>query len=90
MLGALRGLIFRSVTTNGLHLDAELPELVRSALDKPKQIASRGGAGFPGAPVSPRRYLTQMAAYAAAPPVSTPVTSLVRKSPACRFVHSVW
>ena len=34
ILGALRGLLFRSVTTNGLHLDAELPALVRAAPDK--------------------------------------------------------
>lgn len=34
LLAALRGRIFRSVTTNGLHLDAQLAELVRSAPDK--------------------------------------------------------
>ncbi len=34
ILIALRGRIFRSVTTNGLQLDAQLPELVRSAPDK--------------------------------------------------------
>jgi hypothetical protein len=34
LLAALRGRIFRSLTTNGLHLDAQLPAIVRSAPDK--------------------------------------------------------
>jgi MoaA/NifB/PqqE/SkfB family radical SAM enzyme len=34
LLDALRGHLFRSLTTNGLHLDAHLPALVASAPDK--------------------------------------------------------
>lgn len=34
ILEALRGRIFRSVTTNGLQLDTQMPEIVRSAPDK--------------------------------------------------------
>jgi hypothetical protein len=74
VLAALRGRVFRSITTNGLELDVRLPDLVRSAPDK-----IHVSIHFPGNDAEVARVVRQVGALAASG-IASGVNLVVRAS----------